>query len=52
MSFGVLTGQKPTLDAKVRDQLISGLKVVDGDINKAGLRMISLKGLEAQIGTE
>lgn len=46
---GVLTGEPSKLDAKLRNQLIDGLKRVDGDINRVGLRMISVKGLEAQI---
>lgn len=46
---GVLTGEYNQLDANVRDKLIQGMKAVDADIHQAGMRMISLKGLEAQI---
>lgn len=46
---GVLTGEPSHLDKRLRSQLIEGMNVVDDDIRKSGLRMISLKGLEAQI---
>ena len=46
---GVLTGESYALDKNLRDQLIKSLSSADGDIQKAGLRMISLKGLEAQV---
>ncbi len=46
---GVLTGEPSQLDNKLRNQLIQGMNVVDDDILKTGLRMISLKGLDSQI---
>ena len=46
---GVVSGEVSELDADVRAQLLKSLSAVDGDIAKSGLRMISLKGLEAQI---
>lgn len=46
---GVLTGQTSRLDRKFREQLIQGMNNVDADISQTGLRMISLKGLNAQI---
>ena len=46
---GVLTGEASQLDRKVRDRLIKGMKDVDSDIAQSGLRMLSLRGLNAQI---
>lgn len=46
---GVLTGEASQLDQKVRDQLIKGMKDVDSDIAQSGMRMLSLRGLNAQI---
>jgi hypothetical protein len=46
---GVLTGEPNKLDKEQVDQLRKGMNAVDGDINLAGLRMISLKGLNAEI---
>ena len=46
---GVLSGEPNALDANVRNQLMKSLRAVDGDISQVGMRMISLKGLEAQV---
>lgn len=43
---GVLTGQSQKLAPELKQQLADGLRQVDDDIQRAGLRMVSLKGLE------
>jgi hypothetical protein len=44
-----LTGQLDRLDADLRAKLAQQLKSADADIKKSGLRMISLKGVQAEM---
>ena len=46
---GVLSQKPSRLEPAVRKNLLNSLSAVDNDITKVGLRMISLKGLEAQV---
>ena len=46
---GVLSKEPVGLEPNLRNELLNSLSSVDDDIAKAGMRMISLKGLEAQI---
>lgn len=44
-----LTGQMDRLDAELRTKLAKQLKAADADIKQAGLRMISLKGVQSEM---
>lgn len=46
---GVLSKEPARLEPNVRNELLKSLSAVDNDITKTGMRMISLKGLEAQV---
>lgn len=48
---GVLTGEMARLPQDIKLQLSTGLKAVDQDIQTAGLRMVSLKGLNKALQT-
>ncbi len=44
-----LTGQMDQLDAELRTKLAKQLKAADADIKQAGMRMISLKGVQTEM---